>query len=227
MSGGINRYNTFMDNKFRHYSFSDRFCMQLDQAVRAICGNTPTSKRSYPAKDIKETVMNKQERDQAASLMRVNHAGEIAAQALYHAQGFVSLDTKLSLHMQNAAAEEGDHLAWCKIRLMELGSHVSYLTPVWYVGSFIIGMAAGMAGSKYSLGFVAETETQVIKHLQEHIDQLPKVDEKSKAVLIQMQNDEAEHRDEAIQSGAVNLPNIIKRLMRFTAKVMVKTAYWI
>ncbi|EKD70159.1 MAG: hypothetical protein ACD_46C00618G0001 [uncultured bacterium] len=127
--------------------------------------------------------------------------------------------------MQQAAIEEGDHLTWCKQRLDELGSHTSFLNPMWYAGSFCIGMAAGLIGDKWSLGFVAETETQVIKHLENHLKMLPEQDLRSHKILLQMEQDEAKHRQEAIDSGAHVLPDFIKKLMSLTSKIMVKTAY--
>jgi len=129
--------------------------------------------------------------------------------------------------MQQSAIEEGDHLAWCKKRLTELGSHTSYLAPLWYAGSFSIGFTAGMIGDKWSLGFLAETENQVVKHLEKHINVLKTKDAKSLDILEQMQKDEAEHRDEAIKAGANKLPEPVQKLMALTSKVMVKTAYWV
>ncbi|OGT61516.1 MAG: hypothetical protein A3E85_05395 [Gammaproteobacteria bacterium RIFCSPHIGHO2_12_FULL_45_12] len=159
--------------------------------------------------------------------MRINHTGEICAQALYHGQGVVSKTGEVQLKMQQAAIEEGDHLAWCRKRLDELGSHTSYLNPLWYAGSFCIGMVAGMVGDAWSLGFVAETERQVIRHLETHLHLLPEKDQRSHRILAQMEKDEARHRDEAIASGARELPAMIKQGMALSAKVMVKTVYWI
>lgn len=129
--------------------------------------------------------------------------------------------------MQAAALEEGDHLAWCHKRLVELGSHTSYLNPIWYAGSFCIGLGAGLLGDRWSYGFVAETERQVIKHLQSHLQLLPKQDLRSYQILLQMEKDEAKHQDEAIKAGAKILPTFIQQAMSLTAKVMVKTAYWL
>ena len=210
----------------RRYSKIDQFCLRFDHALRAIAGQAQSSDRPYPAKQIDEAELNQAERKTIAGLMRVNHAGEVSAQALYHAQAFVSRDPKVREHMQTAALEEGDHLVWCQQRLAELDSHTSYLNPFWYSGSFAIGLLAGLIGDQWSLGFVAETETQVVKHLAEHLDKLPANDLKSKAILEQMQADEAKHKDEAILAGAALLPLFIKKLMNLTSKVMVKTAYW-
>ncbi|HVY53342.1 MAG TPA: 2-polyprenyl-3-methyl-6-methoxy-1,4-benzoquinone monooxygenase, partial [Gammaproteobacteria bacterium] len=155
------------------------------------------------------------------------HTGEICAQALYHGQSMVSRNPETREKLQQAAIEEGDHLAWCSQRIAELGSHTSYLNPLWYAGSFVIGMAAGIAGDKWSLGFVAETEKQVIQHLKGHLELLPTADTISHKILEQMQEDEAKHREEAISLGATLLPQFIQKLMNFTSKIMVKTTYWI
>lgn len=211
----------------RHYTFLDRICFGIDQAVRALANNPKTSGAPHPAKGIDEHSMNDNERKHAAALMRINHAGEICAQALYHGQGVISRSKEVQVKMQHAAIEEGDHLAWCKKRLDELHSHTSYLNPLWYAGSFCIGMAAGMIGDKWSLGFVAETERQVIKHLEGHLHLLPKQDQRSYKIIERMEKDEAKHRDEAIAAGAHELPNVIKEIMAITSKIMVKTTYWI
>ena len=211
----------------RHYSFFDKLCLGLDQAVRALTDNAKTTGNPYPANKIDEHALNEKQRKHSAALMRINHTGEICAQALYHGQGVVSQTQEIQEKMQQAAIEEGDHLAWCKQRLDELGSHTSYLNPFWYAGSFCIGMVAGMVGDKWSLGFVAETERQVIKHLKGHLHSLPTADERSYKIIQQMEKDEAKHRDEAIHSGAHELPGWIKKGMTLTSKMMVKTVYWV
>jgi len=211
----------------RHYSFFDRLCLNIDQAVRALTDNVITTGHPYPAHHIKEASLNDAERKQAAALMRINHAGEICAQALYHGQGAVSHSQQTQMKMQQAAKEEGDHLNWCRKRLLELGSHTSYLNPLWYSGSFCIGLLAGMVGDEWSLGFVAETERQVIHHLARHLHTLPKQDHRSAAILQKMESDEAKHRDEALALGAKELPHLIKKIMAMTSKIMVKTAYFI
>lgn len=211
----------------RQYSLLDRLCLGLDQAVRALSDTTHTSGKVNPAKHVDEHPLTDAERKQSAALMRINHAGEICAQALYHGQGMVSRTHAVQTNMQQAALEEGDHLVWCRQRLDELGSHTSYLNPVWYAGSFCIGMTAGMIGDKWSLGFVAETERQVIQHLKKHLHVLPKEDERSRKILAQMEIDEAKHRDDAISSGAHPLPSLVQKIMKLASKVMVKTAYWI
>lgn len=211
----------------RHYTFMDRLCLGLDQAVRALTDTVKTTGAEYPGKNFPEQPLNEEERQHSASLMRINHAGEICAQALYHGQGVVSRSAQVQEKMHLAATEEGDHLAWCRQRLDELGSHPSYLNPLWYLGSFCIGMTAGMVGDQWSLGFVAETERQVIAHLEGHLHSLPEQDQRSHAVLRQMEADEARHRDEAVMLGARDLPGPVKSLMTLTSKIMVKTAFWV
>lgn len=211
----------------RHYTFLDKICLGLDQAVRALTDTPKTTGGEYPANGMESVVLTEAQRRHAAGLMRVNHAGEICAQALYHGQSMVSRTPEMQAHLQEAALEEGDHLAWCKLRLDELDSHPTYLSPFWYMGSFSIGMMAGMIGDNWSLGFIAETERQVIKHLQSHLALLPLNDERSAIILKKMAADEAKHRDDAILSGADELPRPIKQLMSLISKVMVKTAYWI
>jgi len=212
------------------YSWTDKLCLGIDQAVRALADNVKTTSRPYPADTLPKSelaILDPTQQKQAAALMRINHAGEICAQALYHGQGLASRNYHVQEKMREAAIEEGDHLAWCKRRLDDLGSHTSYLNPLWYSGSFMIGALAGLLGDRWSLGFVAETECQVVNHLQNHLQALPAEDKQSHLVLQQMQQDEAQHRDSAIQSGAQELPGWVKKLMTLTSKIMVKCAYWI
>lgn len=211
----------------RRYSLLDKICLGVDQAVRAISATSKTTGRVYPGKSELESDLTPEQRKHTAALMRINHAGEVCAQALYHGQGLVSRRLDVKEKMQHAAIEEGDHLAWCQTRLAELGSHTSYLNPCWYAGSFAIGLTAGLIGDKWSLGFLAETEHQVVKHLEKQLQQLPENDKRSFNILSQMHQDEAQHRDDALSSGAATLPQWIKNVMRFTSKVMVKTAYWV
>ena len=212
---------------YRHYSFWDRIFIGVDQVVRALGDNPKVTSHVYPAEGTAENALTDAERKHAAALMRINHAGEICAQALYQGQGAISRNKETQEKMQEAALEEGNHLYWCKKRLEELGSHTSYLNPLWYAGSFCIGLAAGFVGDKWSLGFVAETERQVIKHLEGHLHLLPRYDERSYKIIEQMEKDESKHRDEAIAAGAKELPDMIKKGMSLTAKVMVKTSYWL
>jgi len=208
----------------RHFTLIDRFCLQFDQALRSITGTNPTTGRANPAVNLAEDSLTATERRQSAALMRINHAGEICAQALYHGQTLSSRSKALQAQLQQAALEEGDHLTWCRERLTELHSHTSYLNPFWYVGSFCIGLAAGLAGDQWSLGFVAETERQVVKHLDKHLHTLAPQDQRSHSILAQMKIDEAIHRHDALEAGAHTLPRPIQIAMTFTSKVMVTTA---
>ena len=210
---------------YRDYSFIDHLCLGADQAIRALTGNVKTSGKAYPAKSIEEQPLTAAEHQHAAALMRVNHTGEICAQALYHGQGVVARTEIMREQMHRAAIEEGDHLAWCQQRLDELGSHPSYFNSLWYTGSFCLGLLAGMIGDPWSLGFVAETERQVVQHLEKHLHLLPAQDNRSQRILQQMESDEAKHRDEAIALGAKELPGICKKMMSLMSKVMVKTSY--
>jgi len=166
-------------------------------------------------------------RRHAAGLMRVNHAGEIAAQGLYQGQALTARRPETEAALRLAAAEEGDHLAWCRDRLDELGSRPSLLNPMWYAGSVAIGALAGLFGDRASLGFMAETERQVEGHLADHLDRLPADDQRSRAIVEQMQVDEISHGRAAIAAGATTLPEPVPRLMRLAARVMTGTAYWI
>jgi ubiquinone biosynthesis monooxygenase Coq7 len=161
----------------------------------------------------------------SAALMRVNHAGEVAAQALYQGQGMTARDPAVRDAMQQAAREEIDHLVWCRQRVEQLGSRTSYLNPVWYLGSFSLGALAGALGDKWSLGFLAETEHQVVRHLDTHLERLPEIDMKSAAILRQMRQDELRHATTAVESGAAELPGPVKRMMRLCSRVMTGTAY--
>lgn len=204
----------------------DRFIQHIDQGLRTVFAPA-CAERINPAQTITPTALSIEERHQSAALMRVNHAGEVSAQALYHAQALTTRSDALGCAMQQAAQEENDHLAWCEQRLKELGGHTSYLNPLWYVGSFAIGICAGLAGDQWNLGFLAETERQVVKHLDRHLQQLSPADEKSYQVLIQMRQDEAQHATTACTAGAAELPFLVKGAMRCFSKVMTRVAYWI
>jgi len=212
--------------KSRNYSALDRGILFLD----SVLGNLSKSdmirkKRPYPAATHSESNLGENEKKHVSALMRVNHAGEIAAQALYKAQALTARDSELKKTMQQSADEEEDHLDWCEARIKELGDHTSYLEPVWYAGSFGIGVVAGCFGDKWNLGFLAETEYQVVKHLDAHLRQLPEKDIRSRAILEQMREDELNHAVTAEKSGAARLPKGVKRLMSLTSKIMTKTAY--
>lgn len=210
----------------RQYSFLDNLITHLDQSVRTVFAPTIAT-RANPAQAVAESKLSTQVRRQSAALMRVNHAGEVSAQALYHAQALTARSKKVRKAMQQAALEENDHLAWCKQRVQELESHTSYLNPLWYIGSFAIGVCAGWAGDKWNLGFLAETEKQVVKHLEQHLDRLSTDDQKSHQILVQMQEDEAHHASMAYTAGAAELPILVKVMMYGFSKVMTRTAYWI
>ncbi len=209
----------------RQYTPADRIALGLDQALRTVFGRPHTTERNNPAADIADCEMTDKERQHVAGLMRVNHVGEVCAQALYQGQAATAKLDTVRQKMQRAAEEENDHLDWCETRLGELHSHKSYLNPLWYAGSFAIGAAAGLAGDKWSLGFVVETERQVIKHLEGHLQQLPEQDAKSRAVLEQMKVDEAHHATTALQAGGAELPLPVKGAMALMSKVMTTTAY--
>jgi len=212
--------------KSRQYSTLDRGIIALDSILGYL--TKPSSMRErkpYPAASYSQPNLDENEKKHVSGLMRVNHAGEVAAQALYKAQALTARDDKLKKTMKQSADEEIDHLDWCELRLKELGDHTSYLDPVWYLGSFSIGIVAGCFGDKWNLGFLAETEYQVVKHLDEHLEQLPINDDRSRAILKQMREDELHHATIAETAGAKNLPKGVKRLMGFVSKVMTKTAY--
>jgi len=212
----------------RQYDAADRLIMQFDQLLSAVLvRNVPAFSRPSPAANITDTSLTEAERRESERLMRVNHAGEVCAQALYHAQALSTGDKTVRAIMERSAEEEGDHLHWCRQRLMELKGHTSYLDPFWYAGSFAIGTAAGLAGDRFSLGFVAETEHQVGEHLHRHLRRLPAGDAKSWAVLNQMAEDEARHGATAMAGGGVALPQVVRTLMRLCSRVMTGTAYWL
>lgn len=207
----------------------DQLIIRFDGRLKQrFSGSAPKlSSRPNPAQDMPEPPLSLKEKRHVAGLMRVNHAGEISAQGLYEGQALTAKDPAVQRSMQNSAAEEADHLAWCEQRLTELNSHTSYLNPVWYLGSFSIGALAGACGDKWSLGFVVETEHQVERHLDTHLQYLPPQDTKSRVILEQMQLDEVHHAAVAAEAGAAALPKPVKTLMRFTAKIMTTTAYWV
>jgi len=203
----------------------DRFITEFDTALRSVVGGAHAH-RPMPGSDTPSSgLLDAKEREHAAGLMRVNHVGEVCAQALYQAQKLVARNPEIRQMLDDSGQEEMDHLAWCETRLQELGSHTSYLNPIWYAGSFAIGMAAGLAGDKWSLGFVAETEKQVENHLESHLEKLPAEDERSRAIVKQMRIDEIEHGQAAILAGGAVLPKPIQGLMQLMSKVMTSTAY--
>jgi len=205
----------------------DTFISAADRALRALLAPSAAG-RPVPApvpKAKDDSALSPDERRESAALMRVNHAGEVAAQALYHAQALFARDPDVREFMLHAAREETDHLAWCESRLSELGARPSVLNPLWYAGSFGIGAIAALLGDKTSLGFVAETERQVEGHLKSHLDRLPAEDQRSRAIVEAMCRDEVGHGRQAESAGATRLPGPVRELMRRTARVMTHTAY--
>jgi 3-demethoxyubiquinol 3-hydroxylase len=204
----------------------DPFIAAADRALRAIAAPAHAS-RPYPGTAAPPATLTDAQRRESAALMRVNHAGEVAAQALYHGQALAARTPATRELLLKAAHEEADHLGWCEQRLRELGAKASVLNPLWYFGSFAIGAVAATLGDGVSLGFVAETERQVEGHLDEHLRRLPAADSTSRAVVAAMRTDEIAHAGSARAAGAVELPGLIGELMRGTAKLMTRTAYWI
>lgn len=204
----------------------DRLIEPVDQALRTVFAANQSS-RPYPAERIAETLEEPAQRRQVAALMRVNHAGEVAAQALYQGQAFVTRDPIVRHTLVTAGREETDHLTWCAQRVEELGGRTSLLNPLWYAGSFAIGALAGLAGNKSSLGFVAETERQVVEHLDSHLRLIPQEDIRTRSIIQQMSADEARHGQNATQAGGGLLPTFIRSFMKLTAGLMTRSAYWI
>ena len=208
----------------RRLSLADRLIQEIDRGLRTVAAAN-VSARPFPDQGIDETVHDPAARKHAAALMRVNHAGEIAAQALYHGQALTARNPAVREQMLAAARDETDHLAWCERRVKELDSRTSLLAPVWYAGSFAIGALAGLSGDRTSLGFVEETEKQVVEHLDAHLHELPADDERSRRIVAQMKADEDRHADDARSQGAQPLPRPVRELMRRTARLMTRTAY--
>lgn len=212
---------------FRRYSVMDVLIGQADHILNNIFCEQPSS-RPYPAEGLSEddTASNsdRSKKQKAAGLMRVNHAGEVSAQALYQGQSLTARDPSLRDRLAQASIEEGDHLNWCRRRLQELGAEPSRLDPFWYMGSLAIGMIAGIAGDRWNLGFLAETEYQVVRHLDEHLGLLPVSDVRSRAILSQMKEDELGHARLAETLGAADLPPPVKGLMKLTSKIMTTLA---
>jgi len=209
----------------RHYTTLDRLIAAVDEALRISTGEAPAPQRENPAGGLANIELDEQQRRHVAGLMRINHTGEVCAQALYAGQAATARNDATREAMQSAADEEIDHLSWCEDRLKELDSRPSLLNPLWYAGSFAIGAAAGIAGDDWSLGFVKETENQVEAHLQDHLERLPEGDARSQAILDQMKVDEAKHADMAEAAGARDLPEPVRRAMALTAGVMKTLAY--
>jgi ubiquinone biosynthesis monooxygenase Coq7 len=209
----------------RYYSLWDRLVLRLDGVLQSIQLNS-SSGRPNPAKNLlSDTTLNEKERQHSGALMRINHVGEICAQALYAGQALTARSQDIKQELQKAAQEEVDHLSWCQQRIQELGTHTSYLNPFWYISALLIGVSAGLFGDKVSLGFLAETEHQVARHLYNHLQSLPLVDNKSRAIVEQMRLEEMEHALTAEQAGAIPLPLVIQWSMQGLAKFMSLVAY--
>ena len=202
----------------------DAILATADSALRTVFA-TPHAARACPTVPEQSTELSHAEKAHAGALMRVNHVGEVCAQALYAAQALGTRDPHLRAQFERASAEEADHLAWTHQRLDELGARPSLLNPLWYAGAFGLGLLAGRLGDRVSLGFVVETEKQVEAHLQGHMDTLPAGDHASRAIVAQMQADEAQHASQARQAGAITLPGPVQELMRAAAKVMTTVAH--
>jgi len=204
-------------------TFIDELFSRLDHGLRSTFVR-PSAQRASPGDDIDTDPIQNQAllREKSAALMRVNHVGEVCAQALYQGQALTSRSIEVREKMNHAAEEEVDHLNWCFKRIEQLDSHTSHLNPLWYLGSFALGVGAGLAGDKWSLGFLAETERQVVEHLESHLKRLPEEDTVSRAIVTQMAEDEAKHAQMAVDNGAAELPDTIKQAMKLTAQIMTR-----
>lgn len=210
----------------------DQVVMVVDNVLKTLFGGYQTTQRENPTTNISSTIKNSEnltneQAKHSAGLMRINHCGEVCAQALYQGQALTAKLPEVRQKMEQAAQEENDHLNWCAERLEQLDSRPSLLNPLWYLGSFSIGAIAGAIGDKWSLGFVAETEYQVVKHLDNHLLQLPETDHLSRAILTQMREDELHHATTAIAAGGAELPHLVKGVMGVMSKVMTSSVYYI
>ncbi len=209
----------------RKLSPIDELITSADSVLRTLSNHASRAERVSPAADTHESELSEEQRKHVAGLMRVNHTGEVCAQALYQGQALTAELPEVRERMEQAAREEIDHLVWCEERLKQLGSHTSVLNPAFYGLSFLMGAAAGLVGDKYSLGFVAATEERVAKHLQDHLDQLPEDDDRSRKILEQMLVDEQQHGDQALAAGGKDFPEPVKRAMANVAKLMTASTY--
>ncbi len=205
-------------------TLSDRVIGQIDQALRTLAGHH-RSRRPNPGRSLPDTELDRRAGSHAAGLMRVNHTGEVCAQALYQGQAATARDPEVRAALQRAADEEADHLAWCEGRLSELGSHPSLLNPGFYALSYAMGALTGLMGDRISLGFVEATEDQVCRHLESHLTALPAEDARSREIVARMRDDEARHGSEAIARGGVEFPAPLKQAMTLLSKVMTETTY--
>jgi 3-demethoxyubiquinol 3-hydroxylase len=211
----------------RQHCFLDKFIIECDKALKTVVGKPETTTRNMPGEEIAEAELTAAEQVLSTRLMRVNHSGEVSAQALYQGQALTAKLPEVKQAMTQAALEENDHLVWCQQRVHCFGSHTSVLNPLWYAGSFAMGAVAGKIGDKWSLGFVAETEKQVVQHLDEHLQQISSTDLKSRAVLEQMKIDELHHGTIALEAGGAALPKPVKLMMGLMSKVMTKSSFWL
>lgn len=211
----------------RKYSFLDQAILQINQGLRTLIGTPIGTQRANPASPIDQKPMSRKDKKLSVRLMRVNHTGEVCAQALYQGQALTAHSIAIKQAMKQAALEENDHLVWCQHRIQQLDGHTSYLNPLWWVGSFALGAFAGLIGDRWSLGFLAETEHQVCRHLQSHLAQLPTSDASSRAILAQMHWDEQHHADHAMEQGGAILPFPIPTFMTFSAKLMTTASYYV
>lgn len=209
----------------RQLSLLDKLLDQIDYGLRTSFGSAPAPNRVSPAQAMEEPELTEEQRQHAIGLMRVNHAGEICAQALYQGQALTAKLPHVGEQMRESAAEEIDHLAWCEQRIHQLGGKTSALNPVWYTMSFTLGAGAGLISDKLSLGFVAATEDQVCNHLEKHLQQLPEDDTKSRSIVEQMLVDEAQHAESALAAGGHKFPKPVKALMTLVSSVMTKSSY--
>jgi ubiquinone biosynthesis monooxygenase Coq7 len=211
----------------RQLSPIDQLFSQIDLGLRRAFGEAPQPNRASPASGVEDVELSEQQRQKSLGLMRVNHAGEVCAQALYQGQALTAKLPAVGEQMAEAAEEEIDHLAWCEQRIDSLGGKTSVLNPAWYAMSFAVGAGAGIISDKLSLGFVAATEDQVCQHLQWHLEDLPQEDQKSRAIVQQMLADEQVHAESALEAGGYNFPKPVKKLMTMISSVMTKSSYYI
>ncbi len=204
----------------------DQFIVGFDKGLRTLFAQAQTL-RPVPGDALPDVALDETQRKIAASLMRVNHSGEVCAQALYQGQALTARAPSAKQALEQAAQEETEHLAWTERRIAELGGSKSVLNPLFYAGSFALGAASGLLGDKWNLGFLAETERQVVRHLEGHLERLPAEDQKSRAIIEQMRDDEARHATSAVSHGGAELPAPVKAAMKASSKVMTETAYWL
>ncbi|MFA7318095.1 MAG: 2-polyprenyl-3-methyl-6-methoxy-1,4-benzoquinone monooxygenase [Sulfuricella sp.] len=204
----------------------DKVITEFDKGLRTLFAHAPTL-RPLPGKGFPDAELSAEEKRLAASLMRINHSGEVCAQALYQGQALTARNPEVKTALEQAAWEETEHLNWTETRIAELGGHTSLLNPLWYTGSLALGALAGSLGDKWNLCFLAETERQVEQHLDSHLGRLPQQDEKSRAILEQMKSDEIQHATTALEHGGAELPLPVKTAMKLSSKIMTTTAYWV